>query len=228
MDVKKSVKADLEWRKPMFFQIGLVISLLVIYMAFEFVRASEGDGPMVTGGIELLPEDIMIQTQQDEAEVAPPTPPAPMVESLMEIVSDAITVADFSINVESDQHLAVEDHIVQIVETVEEVKEAEVFVVVEVLPEFTGGDEARQKFLQDNLVYPKVARETGMEGRVVIEFVVEPNGTLSNFRVARGAAPALDEEALRVAKLMPKWKPGKQRGNAVRVRYTMPITFTLN
>ena len=154
MDVKKSVKADLEWRKPMFFQIGLVISLLVIYMAFEFVRASEGDGPMVTGGIELLPEDIMIQTQQDEAEVAPPTPPAPMVESLMEIVSDAITVADFSINVESDQHLAVEDHIVQIVETVEEVKEAEVFVVVEVLPEFTGGDEARQKFLQDNLVYP--------------------------------------------------------------------------
>ena len=99
---------------------------------------------------------------------------------------------------------------------------------MEVLPEFVGGDEARIKFLQENLVYPKVAREIGIEGKVIVEFVVEPNGTLSNFKVARGAAPALDEEALRVAKLMPKWKPGKQRGKEVRVRYTMPITFTLN
>ena len=124
--------------------------------------------------------------------------------------------------------MIVEEHFVQIEEKVEVVKEAEIFVVVEVLPEYTGGEEARLKFLKDNIVYPKVARETGMEGRVTIAFVVEPNGSLSNFEVLRGAAPALDEEALRVAKLMPKWKPGKQRGKEVRVRYTMPITFTLN
>ena len=227
MELKKSVKADLEWRKPTFLYIGLVVSLLVVYMAFEFVGAREADDSFITSGLLIDDEEKVIQTEQPKE--LPPAPPPPMVESLIEIIRDDIKVEDFTINVESDQHLQVEEVVYKIEDTKEvEVKEAEVFVVVEVLPEFVGGDEARQKFLRDNLVYPKVARETGMEGRVVVEFVVEPDGKLSNFKVARGAAPALDEEALRVAKLMPKWKPGKQRGKEVRVRYTMPITFTLN
>jgi len=226
MELKKSVKADLEWRKPMFIQIGLVISLLIVYMAFEFVGARESDGDVFLGGTIGEEEEKVIQTEQPKD--LPPTPPPPMVESLIDIISDDIKVADFIIDVESNQDLITEEYIAPIEEKQEVVKEAEIFVVVEVLPEYTGGEEARLKFLRDNIVYPKVARETGMEGKVIIAFVVEPDGRLSHFEVVRGAAPALDEEALRVAKLMPKWKAGKQRGKEVRVRYTMPITFTLN
>ncbi|MDR0368390.1 MAG: energy transducer TonB, partial [Bacteroidales bacterium] len=93
---------------------------------------------------------------------------------------------------------------------------------------FPGGEEARLKFLRDNVVYPKIARETGVEGTVMVSFVVEPDGRITNVEIGRGRAPSLDEEAIRVAKLMPKWKAGKQRGKAVRVRCNMPIRFTLN
>jgi TonB family protein len=95
-------------------------------------------------------------------------------------------------------------------------------------PEYPGGEEARLKFLQENIVYPKIALETGLEGRVQVSFVVEPDGRITNVELLRGRAPSLDEEALRVTKLMPRWKPGKQQGEAVRVQYQMPITFTLN
>ena len=105
-----------------------------------------------------------------------------------------------------------------------------IFIEVEKTPEFPGGEEARHRFLQENLRYPLEALEKGWEGRVVVEFVIEPDGTLTNFRVIRGApgASILDEEALRVVKLMPNWIPGIQRGKAVRVRHLIPITFTLH
>ena len=100
--------------------------------------------------------------------------------------------------------------------------------IVEIMPEFPGGEEARVKFLQENLQYPKEAREAGIEGRVVVGFVVEPDGRLTNFTVVRGVIPILDEEALRVIKLMPNWIPGKQRGKQVRVLFQVPIIFGFN
>ena len=102
------------------------------------------------------------------------------------------------------------------------------FVLVEELPEYIGGEEARQKFLKENLVYPKKAQKANIEGRVILSFIVETDGNLTNFEIVKNAHPILDKEALRVAKLMTKWKSGKQRGKEVRVKYTMPITFTLN
>jgi protein TonB len=102
------------------------------------------------------------------------------------------------------------------------------FLMGEVVPEFPGGDEARVKFLQENLVYPLKAREQGIEGKVWIGFVVETDGSLSNFTIVKGIDPILDNEALRVAKLMPKWIPGKERGKNVRVSFNLPITFSLN
>jgi protein TonB len=104
----------------------------------------------------------------------------------------------------------------------------EIFILLEPMPAYPGGEEARIKFLQENLVYPTMAREAGISGEVLISFVVEPNGHLTDFSVIRSVAPVLDEEALRVAKLMPNWKPGKLRGKAVRVQFQLPITFTLN
>ncbi len=225
MELKKSVKADLEWKKPTFFQIGLVVSLLLVYMAFELVGARESTETMMVGVTQVIEEEKVIQTEQPKE--APPPPPEQMSQTIIEVISDDIKVADFTIDAESDEHMQVEE-VAFVEDTKEEVvKEAEIFVVVEENPEFPGGDAARMQFLRDNIEYPRVARETGLEGRVVVGFVVEPDGRLTNFKVIRGRAPSLDDEALRVAKLMPKWKPGKQRGKTVRVQYQMPITFTL-
>ncbi|MDY0015101.1 MAG: energy transducer TonB, partial [Bacteroidales bacterium] len=107
------------------------------------------------------------------------------------------------------------------------VEEEEIFVIVEENPEFPGGDEARMKFLQDNIVYPSVAKSAGIEGTVIVGFVVERDGSITNVKILRGKAQSIDEEAIRVAKKMPKWKPGKQRGRTVRAQFRMPITFIL-
>ena len=98
---------------------------------------------------------------------------------------------------------------------------------LEVMPEFIGGEEAFYKFLQENLTYPKFARQAGIEGRVLVGFIVEKDGSLTNFTVTKSAAPILDEEALRVIKMMPKWIPGKHQGKDVRVQYQIPVSFTL-
>ena len=100
--------------------------------------------------------------------------------------------------------------------------------IVETMPEYIGGDEARVKFLQKNLVYPEEARKKGIEGRVMVAFVVEVDGSLTNFKILRSVHPLLDEEALRVVKMMPKWIPGEQKGKPVRTQFQIPITFQLD
>ena len=102
-------------------------------------------------------------------------------------------------------------------------------LITETLPEYPGGEEARMKFLKENLIYPQEAKEKKIAGRVFVSFIVETDGSLSNFEVVRGVHPLLDAEALRVAKLMPNnWTSGKQRGKAVRTQFQIPITFTLD
>ena len=225
MELKKSVKADLEWRKPTFLLIGLFVSLLAVYTAFERVGAEETDEGLVIGGefYELV-EEIPITTQPKEL------PPAPPMPSIFEETGNEVEVPDFRIDVGIDEETVTPEYeYVPIEAPVDVVTTADVpFIVVEDMPKFIGGEEARMKFLKDNIVYPSIARNAGIEGKVVISFVVEPDGRLSNFEVARGTSPSLDAEALRVAKLMPKWEAGKQRGKAVRVKYTMPISFSLN
>ena len=108
------------------------------------------------------------------------------------------------------------------------VKEAEVFNVVEVMPEYIGGDAARQKFLADNVKYPKEIGEGDIEGTVLVSFVVETDGSITNVEVVKSAGKELDAEAVRVTKLMPKWQPAVQRGKPVRARFRMPIRFALN
>lgn len=103
----------------------------------------------------------------------------------------------------------------------------EVFMVAEQMPEFPGGMKELLKFLQDNLKYPENAMKNNVQGRVIVQFVVEKNGTLTEFKVARSVDPDLDAEALRVLQTMPKWKPGMQRGKIVRVKFTVPVSFKL-
>ncbi|MBO7624058.1 MAG: energy transducer TonB [Bacteroidales bacterium] len=103
-----------------------------------------------------------------------------------------------------------------------------IFSIVENEPEYPGGDEALYKFIGKNIVYPKSAREKGIQGTVIVEFVIEKDGKLSNIKVVRSADPALDAEAVRVISKMPKWKPGTQRGKKVRSTFRLPINFQLD
>ena len=106
-------------------------------------------------------------------------------------------------------------------------EETKVFDVVEQMPSFPGGPSALMQYLSSNIKYPVVAEENGVQGRVVCTFVVERDGSITDVRVIRSVDPSLDKEAVRVVKSMPKWIPGKQNGSAVRVKYTVPVTFRL-
>jgi protein TonB len=108
-----------------------------------------------------------------------------------------------------------------------EEEEEEIFVVVENQPEFPGGQAAMMKFLSENIKYPVIAQENGIQGRVICNFVVERDGSITDVQVVRGVDPSLDKEAVRVIQSMPKWKPGMQRGKPVRVRFTLPVVFRL-
>ncbi|MFA6751517.1 MAG: energy transducer TonB, partial [Fermentimonas sp.] len=103
----------------------------------------------------------------------------------------------------------------------------EIFMVVEEQPEFPGGNEALMKYLSENIKYPFIALDNGIQGSVITNFVIEKDGTLTDVKVARGVDPSLDKEALRLIEAMPRWKPGKQKGEVVRVRYSLPVVFRL-
>lgn len=106
-------------------------------------------------------------------------------------------------------------------------EENKVFDVVEEQPSFPGGQGALMQWLRDNIKYPVIAAENGIEGRVIVQFVVSKSGSISNVNVVRGVDPSLDKEAVRVVSNMPNWTPGKQNGTTVNVRYTLPVTFKL-
>ena len=130
------------------------------------------------------------------------------------------------INAEVDQNEVIEEYVApEVVE--EEIEEAEIFTIVEEMPEFPGGMTKLADYLAKNIKYPQMARESGIQGRVFVNFVVEPDGSVSNVTVMRSLGGGCDEEAMRVVKSMPKWKPGKQRGKPVRVSYILPVNFKL-
>lgn len=107
----------------------------------------------------------------------------------------------------------------------EEELKHEIFQIVEELPSYAGGDEARIQFIKNNLIYPEEAKEKGIKGTVYVTFIIEMDGSLSNIKILRGIGGGCDEEVIRIVKLMPKWNPGKQKGTPVRVQHNMPVKF---
>jgi periplasmic protein TonB len=147
----------------------------------------------------------------------------------LNIVDDDIEIED-ELDIEDTE--VTKDMIIDVAPVVTQKKEAEadeteVFFIVEDMPEFPGGELALRQFIANSIKYPVIAQENGIQGRVYVTFVVDADGSVSNPRIARGVDPSLDKEALRVVSLLPKWKPGKQRGKPVRVSYTVPINFQL-
>lgn len=226
MEVKKTPKADLESKKTVFLQIGLVVVLSLVLVAFEWTSTDVNvDFSLQDEDIE-VEEEIIPITRQEEVK-PPPPPPPPAVADILNIVED---------DVELDEELEImdtemsQDDIVDFSNMVfeEETRdEGEIFMIVEEMPEFPGGTEALQKYLAQSVRFPVIAQENGIQGRVYIQFVINQNGEVTNATILRGVDPSLDREALRVVEAMPKWKPGKQRNRPVRVSYTVPINFVL-
>ena len=159
---------------------------------------------------------------------ASPPPPEPEAPEILEVVEEKVEKR-IQINIEDDQSRAQIQTFVPPPPPPKPKEEAteEIFVVVEEMPEFPGGQSALMKYLSENIRYPVIAQENGIEGRVICPFVVERDGSITDVQVVRGVDPSLDKEAVRVIQSMPKWKPGKQRGKPVRVRFTLPIVFRL-
>ena len=225
MEEKKSPKANLENKKLMFIQIGLIISLAVAWSVFEMKSYDKREiDESLLRQTELLDEEMVEITKQEEPKPQPVEMPKQTTQ--LEIVEDDVEVDDIEINAEMDQNEVVEEYVAPEIEE-EEVVEQEIFQIVEEMPSFPGGEAKLLEYVAKNVKYPQIARESGIKGRVFISFVVEPDGSVSNVKVLRGIGGGCDEEAMRVVKSMPKWKPGKQRGKAVRVSYMLPVNFQL-
>ena len=225
MQVKKSEKASLEKDKLVYVLMGLVFTLSLVYVALEWTER-EVTKYEVTDTEFLFEEEVEIQQTTQET---PPPPPPPAVQEVevLNVVEDNVETESIEVNAEDDK--AEEVVIAAPVEApVEEEEEEVVFVVVESMPECPGGQQALFKYLSENVKYPVIAQENGIQGRVICQFVVNKDGSIVDVEVVRsGGDPSLDKEAVRVIKSMPKWKPGKQRGKAVRVKYTVPVNFKL-
>ena len=226
-EVKKSAKANIESQKVTAILMGMIVAIALIFFAFEWSTETKKLDESVIVQDVLAEEEIEI-TRRDPTPPPPPPPPAPEAPEVIEVVETKVETT-IDIRTEDDASRVQQETYVPPPPPkpkVEEVTE-EIFVVVEEQPEFPGGNTAMMKFLSDNIKYPVIAQENGIQGRVITNFVVERDGSITDVQVVRGVDPSLDKEAIRVIQSMPKWKAGRQRGSAVRVRFTLPVVFRL-
>ena len=229
MEIKKSKKANLENKRLLFTEIGLIVALLAVWGAFSYSTKDKKVSDLLDVNQEIEVEEMVPITQ----ETPPPPPEAPKIP----LLSDQIDIVDDDIKVDDDMFMNLEDNAnmgVEIQDYVEQVEEEHVeeeaipFQLVEKKPKFQGGDANDfSKWVNSKLVYPEIAKENGVQGRVVLQFTVNPDGSVSNVKVLRGVDASLDKEAVRVVSSSPKWEPGRQRDRAVKVTYTFPVIFQL-
>lgn len=225
MQIKKSPKADLNNKKGLFLEIGLILALLLTVAAFAYTQ-KERNVEIIETSMEVVEEEITDITTQDQK---PPEPPKKVE---MQVLSDVLNVVtnDTKIETEFDFSEFSEDiEIVQQIEVVEEAAEDDApFIIAEEMPKFQGGDLMKfRSWVQGKLKYPQIAQENGISGKVTLTFVIERDGSLTNIQVMQSPDRSLADEAVRVLQSSPKWTPGKQRNSPVRVRYTLPVEFRI-
>lgn len=227
MEIKKTPKANLENKKTMAILIGLVLALGIMFIAFEW---SKNEIKVYDDAIqgEFVEDEEMIEvTFRDET----PPPPAPPIQET--VLSDIIDIRDDKEDIQTKNFDSEDDKnkkvVIQapIAAPVEDPEENRIHVVVERMPEFPGGEAAMNQFINRTIRYPVIAQENGIQGRVVVQFVVNTDGKIVDVEVVRGVEESLDKEAIRVVKAMPPWNPGRQGGKNVRVKYTLPIRFRI-
>jgi len=224
MKSKKSKKADLERKRSIFLEIGLILSLGICLFAFEWSTPEIG----VTnfGKLEMTTEfeQEIINTYVKPPVEVEPIKPEIVIEKLV-IVDDNKKVDDINFTSEVKDTSTI--IIVIPVDIPEEKVEVIGFAVVEKKPLFPGGDKALLQFITSNTKYPPISRENNIEGKVYVSFVIDSNGKVTNATVVHGIDPYLDAEALRVISKLPNWEPGRQRGIAVPVLFISTIKFKL-
>ena len=228
MEIKKSPKADLENKKMLFLEIGLVIALLVCGAALAFNTKPEPEPytpPKQDVREQEFEMDRTVQEQQQQPE---------QQKAKTQVLADVLTIVSNDTKIDtpdllfSDDASAFDDFEFEVEEVVENIVEEEIFVTAEEMPTFQGGDLSKfRNWVQSNVKYPQIALENGIQGNVVIKFVVEKDGKLSNIQVLQTPDKTLADAAVQVLQKSPKWKPGKQRNKPVRVTYTLPVSFKI-
>lgn len=225
MERKKSKKADLERRKSLFLEIGFVVALGLVLLAFEWATRPEKSEGFDQEEEDVVQEDVPITRQEEKK----PPPPPPKTTDVLNIVEDDVQIEDELRLEETEADQDTEVDVDAFADEEEEEDEGEVFMVVEDMPTFQGGGvENFRNYVQKNIDYPTVAAENGIEGTVFVRFVIDQDGSITQVTTLRGVDPSLDEEAMRVIRNAPEWEPGQQRGKPVRVQFTIPIVFQLN
>ena len=221
MEIKKYPEYDLENYHQLFLNIGLIVALTAVIIAFEWKSYDRGVG-MDLGVIDDNFEDLL---EIPPTEQPPPPPPVIQQPEIIEVPDEQEIEEEIEIelDVEFEEELVVEELIFE--EPEEEVEE--IFTIVEDQPSYPGGIQAFYKYVATNLRYPAQARRMGIAGKVFVQFVVEKDGKLTDVQILKGIGSGCDEEALRVIKKSKKWTPGRQRGRPVKVRMIIPISFRL-
>ena len=216
MALKKTEQADIKRRYPLYIEIGMVITLAVLIVAFRLDMSVDDSFDVALQEQEVVQMEEIQQTQQIEKPPPPPRPPVPVEVPNDEILEDDDLDLDMSLDIDEIPDLPPPPP------PAEKEEEPEIFVIVEQSPELIGGLPGLQKKIR----YPEIAKKAGVEGRVYLQFVVDEQGNVHDPIVTRGIGAGCDEEAIRAIREA-KFKPGKQRGKAVKVKMSLPITFKL-
>lgn len=221
MEPKKTERANVERYKGNFLLLGVIISTVFVIIAFSWKSYDEVDAQ--------LKSDIKVPDESQIAEVTkqkkkqPKTPAPPEIE----VVEDDVEIDEDQAEVQSADMVESDELSLPSGTGEQTEKEDKIFVSVQQEPKFPGGKDKMFDFIRQNLSYPRQAKEAGIEGTVFVNFVVNKDGSISKVKVRKGVNKALNKEAMRVVKSMPNWKPGKQRGKAVRATFLLPIRFSL-
>ena len=229
MEIKKSPKANLENKKTLFREIGLIAALGLVLLVFEWSSTDKE--------VSSLAANTNVITDEEQAPITQETPPPPpeqikepvMTEELQIVENDVKVETDFISTDDSDQKIEIKPYVeAKPVEEEVEVEEEIPFAIVEDKPMFQGKDANEfTKWVYNNIEYPEIAKENGIQGRVTVQFTIDKDGSVKDVKVLRGVDSSLDKEAVRVIQKSPKWSPGKQRNKPVKVKYTFPIIFQL-
>ena len=220
MELKKTPKADLQNKKGLLLEIGLVIALLAVILAFSWTPTEYRIEKMETAAVA-VEEEITEITRQDQK------PPEPPKKTEITVITDILDIVTNDTKITTDIDFAEFSEDVEAARQNTQQQDAdEPFVKVEQMPSFQGGDLMTfRNWVQGKVKYPQFAQENGISGRVLLTFVVEKDGSVSNIQVLQAPDRSLSDEAVRVLQQSPRWTPGKQRGEAVRVKYTLPVDF---
>ncbi len=225
MEIKKNPEVDVQNKRILLFEIGFALALLVVIGSFLYTPG-EYRIEQVEQVAEVIEEEITEITRQDQKQPEPPKrTEITVITDVLSIVtndekiSTNVDFAEFAEDVEIIQQVAVEEEVIE---------DDQPFVRVEQMPSFMGGDLMTfRNWVMQNIRYPQIAQENQIQGRVLVEFVIGRDGSLTNIKPLQSPDQSLTDETIRVLKTSPKWTPGKQRNQTVRVKYTLPVEFQL-